>query len=256
VIGLAAVAYLASILVAVVQNGFVWMPGKIGLAYVITLDLVILFIWRRRSTLKNAQAPPRWHATIRVVLMAATCVNAVAAAYRYWVPFGGLKLLEGALESHWGAVSTLLAACVTAPLLEEVLYRGLLLARIRRDFSDTVSVLITATVFMLVHEDVTRAPEQLVAGIVLGSIVVVTGRLWLAVLTHSALNLGGIVHSALDFLHGQERLGILFPMFCIAIAIIAALELRRVLRFTAWTVAPNSIRGVAPPVTWQPNPVP
>jgi membrane protease YdiL (CAAX protease family) len=188
--------------------------------------------------------------------MSAICVNAVAAAYRYWVPLSQKATIEEAAQSTWGIAAVLLAACLTAPLLEEALFRGFLLSRIRNDFSDTVSVLFTAAVFMLAHEDYTRAPEQLAAGIVLGSIVVVTGRLWLAVVVHSALNLGGLLQAALDFLHGQERLGILFPMFCVVIAIIAALELRRVLRFTAWTVAPNSVRGVAPPVTWHPNPIP
>jgi membrane protease YdiL (CAAX protease family) len=255
-LGLAVLAYFATLLVAVVQNGFVWMPVKIGLAYVIALDLVILFIWRRGTAPRTAESPSWWAATIRVILMSSICVNAIAAAYRYWVAFGEIELLEGAAKSRWGIASTLLAAFVTAPLLEEALYRGYLLSRVRQDFSGTVSVLLTAAVFTLAHNDITRAPEQLAAGIALGSIVVVTGRLWLAVVAHGVINAGGLVHGALDLVHGQERLGILFPMFCVVIAIIAALELRRVLRFTAWTVAPNSVRGVAPPVTWHPNPIP
>lgn len=86
-----------------------------------------------------------------------------------------------------------LVVVVLAPLTEELLYRGVLLSRVRRDYSRHAAVAISAAVFAGIHlidpDAILAIPGLFVIGVALGYQALHTQRLGLAVSTHAGVNL-------------------------------------------------------------------
>lgn len=90
-------------------------------------------------------------------------------------------------------MAVLLILVVVAPLTEELLFRGVLLARLRRSMSANSAIAISAAVFAGIHLIDPNAlfvvPGLFVIGLVLGYQALKTGRIGLAVMTHAGVNL-------------------------------------------------------------------
>jgi membrane protease YdiL (CAAX protease family) len=153
---------------------------------------------------------------------------------------------ESAIRNATVAIMT----CATAPLLEEALFRGFLLTRLRKSHGDTAGVVLSAIGFGIAHGEAAGFLQPLAGGLMLGAIVASTGRLWLAATTHALFNLSGLLEGLVLRTDAPQGLGILYPALCLTIAAIAALELRRVLLTTRWFIAPSPASLVAPPATW------
>jgi membrane protease YdiL (CAAX protease family) len=90
-------------------------------------------------------------------------------------------------------VALVLLVVVGAPLIEELLYRGLLLGAFRRRVDDLVALVAVALWFALIHFRPVEYPGLLVVGLVLGACVLVTDRLGMSVLAHMAFNATGLI---------------------------------------------------------------
>ncbi len=90
-------------------------------------------------------------------------------------------------------LAVLLILVVVAPLSEELLYRGLLLARLRRSYSAHHAVIVSGAVFAGIHlidpEAIFVVPGLFVIGLVLGYQALHTGRIGLSIMTHAGVNL-------------------------------------------------------------------
>lgn len=100
-------------------------------------------------------------------------------------------------QSAGGAGSVLLIAIVVlgAPLVEELVYRGLLQgALVRRlpRLAGWLAVMIIAALFALVHFAPIEYPGLFLVGLVFGACALRTGRLGLSIVTHAAFNATGL----------------------------------------------------------------
>lgn len=244
-------AFAGTIVVMGIQAGFVLLPAGWDLAYLpVMAGLVGAWWWRWQRT-SMTEAPPRRAASVRVAIMGAICVNSIGMVQAHWVPLAETTNTGSALRSPWTIAATLIAAGFIVPILEEALFRGYLLSRLRQSCSTTLSVILSAIVFAGVHGDGSRWIAQFASGILLASIVVQTGRMWLAVATHSAINLSGVVWGLAATLEPPHRFALFLPLISATIACIAALELRRVLRGTSWPTTPGLPSRIASPATWR-----
>jgi len=97
-----------------------------------------------------------------------------------------------------GIVLLALVVVVGAPLVEELVYRGLLqgsAVRVRRRWPAVVAV---ALFFAVIHFQPVEIPGLFVIGLVLGAGALFTGRLGLSVVTHMAFNAAGLLVVALS----------------------------------------------------------
>lgn len=82
---------------------------------------------------------------------------------------------------------------VLAPVTEELLYRGVLLSRLRRDFTPHVAVAISAAAFAGIHlidpNAILAVPGLFVIGLALGYQALRTNRIGLTIATHAGVNL-------------------------------------------------------------------
>jgi len=133
-----------------------------------------------------------------------------------------------------------IAVGVVAPVLEEALFRGYLLTALLGQSGPVMSVVLSAAVFAAVHDDSGQWMAQLAAGVVLACVIVSTGRMWLAVVTHSALNLTGPVWLPVTGLGNSMAVRLPVTVGAIVVTCVSAIVLRRELRRTRWSLPSES----------------
>ena len=102
------------------------------------------------------------------------------------------RTLYDSAEGGWLVVLVLIVV-VGAPLIEELLYRGLLQGAFARRIDETIAVVAVAAWFAIIHFRPVEYPGLFVFGLVLGVCTLVTRRLGMSVLAHVAFNATGLV---------------------------------------------------------------
>lgn len=140
---------------------------------------------------------------VGVPLGVATQFLLVPALYRplqeLWPDtFSDARLEERAqdLADRAGGFDTVLLVIVVvigAPLVEELVYRGLIQRSLSTAVGASSGLLMTALLFALIHFSPVEYPGLFLAGLVFGACVTATDRLGPAILTHAAFNAAGLV---------------------------------------------------------------
>jgi membrane protease YdiL (CAAX protease family) len=97
-------------------------------------------------------------------------------------------------RAHGGWLVGLFAIVVVgAPLVEELVYRGLLQRAAVRRINDGLAVVAVAAFFALIHFRWVEYPGLFVFGLVLGTCALLTGRLGMGIFAHLAFNATGLL---------------------------------------------------------------
>lgn len=105
---------------------------------------------------------------------------------------------DGGGLSIWIILLAVLAATVV-PIVEELVYRGLWWSALeKRGMGDVAVILITSTVFAVVHFEPIRLPILFVLGLALGYGRIRTGRIGSAVVAHMLINGIGMLFLLID----------------------------------------------------------
>lgn len=99
------------------------------------------------------------------------------------------------LADRAGGLSTVLLVLVVvvgAPIIEELVYRGLVQRSVSAVAGAASGLLLTALLFALIHFSPVEYPGLFLAGLVFGGCVTITGRLGPAIVTHAAFNAAGL----------------------------------------------------------------
>ena len=75
-----------------------------------------------------------------------------------------------------------------APLFEEIIFRGILLPTLSRDFGIIAGIIVSAFIFALAHLSLGEMPPLFVLGIGLGVTRIASGSLLSSVIMHSLWN--------------------------------------------------------------------
>lgn len=91
-------------------------------------------------------------------------------------------------------IFVVISVAVLAPIVEEVIYRGMLLSTLRRQFRPWIAVVISAAVFSSIHavldiNAIAAVPGLFLLGLVLGWVALRRQNLSLAIALHSGINL-------------------------------------------------------------------
>ena len=103
---------------------------------------------------------------------------------------GSNPLLEIVLNNnnYFSFFLLFLTTTFLAPLFEEIIFRGVLLPILSRDYGINLGILISAFIFALAHLSIGEMPPLLVLGIGLGITRIVSGSLLSSVVMHSLWN--------------------------------------------------------------------
>jgi len=90
-------------------------------------------------------------------------------------------------------VLLVLMVCVFAPVVEELVYRGLLQGSLAARFDQVLALLVASAWFTLIHFRPVEYPGLFLFGLVAGAGLLLTGRLGLPIVTHVAFNVTGLL---------------------------------------------------------------
>lgn len=100
------------------------------------------------------------------------------------------------LADKAGGIDTVLLVLVVvvgAPIVEELVYRGLVQRSLSLATGAASGLLLASVLFSLIHFSPVEYPGLFVAGLVFGVGLTVTGRLGPAIVTHASFNAAGLV---------------------------------------------------------------
>ena len=90
-------------------------------------------------------------------------------------------------------VVLVLVVVIGAPIVEELVYRGLLQGSFVTRISEVPALLAGAAWFAIIHFRPVEYPGLFVAGLVFGMCALTTGRLGMSIVTHAAFNATGLL---------------------------------------------------------------
>lgn len=102
-----------------------------------------------------------------------------------------LKLMENAFSSQGAleGVITLLVVVIGAPLVEELLFRGVLFEELNRIVSEKATIILTALIFGLYHFNIIQSPNTFIMGLVLAYVYYKTKSIKAPIIIHATNNL-------------------------------------------------------------------
>jgi membrane protease YdiL (CAAX protease family) len=112
--------------------------------------------------------------------------------------------------SQTGIIS-LFQSIIAAPVLEELIFRGIILDGLLKKYSSLKSILISSLLFGLIHLNTSQLVVGLIMGIFTGWIYYKTRMLTLSILIHSVYNLASVLMGYFlisDFMEDNTLLGL------------------------------------------------
>jgi uncharacterized protein len=147
------------------------------------------------------------------------------------------ELFNKIFENDYGWWGAFMKVTIMAPIVEELIFRGLILQGFRRNYNPFKTVLISAILFSLFHLNPWQMPATFVLGLFLGWIMIRTNSIIAAITGHSINNLLVLltvtywqkINTHAIFLMGKED-KLILSGFVIALSIIL------IYCFTLWPI--------------------
>lgn len=99
------------------------------------------------------------------------------------------ELFNNIFDSDFGWWGTFMKVAVIAPVIEEMIFRGIILQGFRRNYTNFTAIVMSALLFSLYHLNPWQMPATFVLGLILGWLMIRTRSLILTILGHSINNL-------------------------------------------------------------------
>ena len=140
------------------------------------------FLPIKDSIIKGIQG---WLTVVPFVLLISLIMNSLVNNQN-----GSNPLLEIVLNNnnYLSFILLFLTTTLLAPLFEEIIFRGILLPTLSRDFGIILGIIVSAFIFALAHLSLGEMPPLFVLGIGLGITRMATGSLLSSVIMHSLWN--------------------------------------------------------------------
>lgn len=112
----------------------------------------------------------------------------------------------------------LLNLTVIAPIVEEIVFRGVIMNLLRR-FGDCFALLLSSLLFAAVHMNLVQMPNAFIMGLVIGYFSLCTGSLWTGVCIHMLNNaLVMLLNGLLNLVPVEAQLLVMFVVYALYLA--------------------------------------
>ncbi len=169
-------------------------------------------------------------AVLLVLVCFAACLSAnyIASFVEAVLSSVGIEEYEPPVSESASAADVLLSfvcSAVSAPLIEEFVFRGVIMQPLRR-YGEHFAVFASAVIFGLAHSSPTGFVFAFVAGVVIGYAVILSNSLWVGIAIHFCNNFYSVLASELYNAYPDLGSGIVFAlMLAVMLAGLAALVL-------------------------------
>jgi len=107
------------------------------------------------------------------------------------------ELFNKIFESDYGIYGAILKVAIIAPVVEELVFRGVIMHGLMRNYSKFTAVFVSALMFALFHLNPWQFPATFILGLLLGILMVRTRNIYLCILGHAINN--GLVLVSIQF---------------------------------------------------------
>ncbi|MGL5838921.1 MAG: lysostaphin resistance A-like protein [Sphingorhabdus sp.] len=107
-----------------------------------------------------------------------------------------LKLFAALPKTAWNQAMLFVAVAILAPVLEELLFRGLLQTSLAKRMPIWAAILLASAIFALIHFQPYAFPALMAMGIVFGVLYHLTGSLRVTILAHALNNSAALLLTA------------------------------------------------------------
>lgn len=104
------------------------------------------------------------------------------------------EMFNKIFESDFGIYGAILKVVIMAPVIEELIFRGIIMHGLMRNYSKFTAVFVSALMFALFHLNPWQFPATFLLGILLGFLMVRTRNIYLCIIGH-AINNGLVLYS-------------------------------------------------------------
>ena len=191
-----AIAALSRVSDGAIPRDLTMHPASWGLVDLVALGTVmVLGTAIARAPLRDAFPLRRFSpwvipALVSVALGSSFLASEVDNLIRVVLPMPAWleTLFDDMFGGGRGLVATVLYVVVLGPVLEELMFRGLVLHVLLRRFSPWVAIVISSALFAAIHLNPWQASSAFWGGLVLGWIAIKTRSLWPCVICHALFN--------------------------------------------------------------------
>lgn len=113
------------------------------------------------------------------------------------------ELFNKIFESDYGIYGAILKVVIMAPVIEELIFRGVIMHGLMRNYSKFTAVFVSALLFALFHLNPWQFPATFILGLVLGILMLRTRNIYLCIIGHAINN--GLVLVSIQFWGAIEK---------------------------------------------------
>ena len=185
---------------------------------VVAIPSLIYFAVKDRRIGEYVFLPVKSYLSIPISIATVISANILTQ----YINFPIIKLIDmpvgndAIYNSAYELVITIVLMCVIPAMLEEILFRGIILEELSARFSHRGALLITATIFAAVHLDFSNLIPQFVLGAILCLITFAEKSVLTAMIAHFANNLFAIILRE-QFNSYYSSYGILLFVLCLMV---------------------------------------
>ena len=98
------------------------------------------------------------------------------------------EMFNKIFENDYGIYGAILKVVIMAPIVEELIFRGVIMHGLMRNYSKFTAVFVSALMFALFHLNPWQFPATFILGLLLGILMVRTRNIFLCILGHAINN--------------------------------------------------------------------
>ena len=172
-------------------------PVKRNIVNVGSVVFILLFAWRKSHTKLSELFPIKrcnWLIIIpmTVFLMAAHVfldeIN-IFIDKLIPAPLWFMELFDRLFENKFGIFGTAIKIALVAPIVEELIFRGVIMHGFMRNYHSVTAILVSALFFALFHLNPWQFPTTFLLGLLLGWVMVISRNIIICIIGHSINNL-------------------------------------------------------------------
>ena len=220
------------------QRGAILMNNGWGYLLTILTGLIALRLWKGkgfcRKTLWTRGRPMKFGsfmALLCLFISGQSLFQVLASIQEAILNFFGLSALESIQSAtmDFDTLSMFLYAAVGAPIMEEIIFRGLVLRHLE-PYGKSFAIVMSAFLFGIFHGNLVQTPYAFLVGLVLGYVAIEYNILWAMVL-HMINNLvlGDMIGRVLPELAGNALISLII-MICSLVGAILLLVRQKDIR--------------------------
>ena len=176
---------------------FLSHPVKRNIANVGSVVFILLYAWKKSHTKITELFPIRRFNLLILIPMTVFLMGAhifldevnMLVDKIIPAPPWFLELLNRLFENKFGIYGTAIKVAVIAPIVEELIFRGVIMHGFMRNYHSITAILVSALFFALFHLNPWQFPATFLLGLLLGWIMVITRNIIACIIGHSINNL-------------------------------------------------------------------